>query len=98
MKLRHILCLVSFSLVVGITAPAVRADIIQPKPKPQPKPPKPQPPLPPEPTPIPDDDDESVSKTVVVATAASLGVALLGVWVIRRQFRRPVSNSPVATT
>src|SRR5437763_1689124 len=90
MKLRHVLrlCVLSVSLVIGLSAaPAVRADVLVPKPKPQPKPPKPQPPLPPEPAPIPD-DAENASRPVVIATAASLGVTLLGVWVVRRQFRR----------
>lgn len=97
MNLRHILrlCLLSVSLLIGVATPAVWADVA---PSPRPNPPQPPPPQPnPPPGPAPDDGESQV-RPVVIATAASLGVALLGVWVIRKQLRRSVSNASAATT
>ncbi len=75
-------------LVFGLTTPPpVRADVVPPRPRPAPKPPSPQPPLPPDPDPDPDDGESRV-RSVVVASAAGVGLTLLGVWVIRRQLRR----------
>lgn len=90
MKRRHLICrfLLPAVLVFGLTtAPPVRADVVTPWPNPAPKPPAPQPPLPPDPNPDPD-DGESKLRSVVVASAAGVGLTLLGVWVIRRQLRR----------
>jgi hypothetical protein len=96
MTLHPLLCrlLLPAMLAFGMTTtPAVRADIIIPRPRPDPKPPKPQPPLPPEPKPIPDDDDGVSRASVVAAVAASVGMILLGVWVVRRS--RPVGGRGV---
>jgi hypothetical protein len=93
MSLRHLSPFLVVALLLGVAAPAVRSDIITPPPRPEPKPPKPQPPLPPEPKPLPDDDDGASRSAVVAAVAASLGVTLLGVWVIRRQLRRTAPSA-----
>lgn len=90
MKRRHLICrfLLPAVLVFGLTtAPPVRADVVTPRPRPEPKPPSPQPPLPPDPDPDPDDGGNR-GRSVVIASAAGVGLTLLGVWVIRRQLRR----------
>jgi hypothetical protein len=89
--------LLAVALTAGVNGmPSARADILTPKPKPVPKPPKPQPPLPPEPEPIPDDPAEV--RTAIVAGSAALGVALLGVWVVRRSWRRILIQRPTVPT
>lgn len=80
-------------LAVGISH--AHADLPRPDPRPQPNPP--QPPQP-KPFPDPDTDPNSGLRSAVVATAASLSVTLLGVWVIRKQLRCKVSTTSAATT
>jgi len=81
-------CLFAVALLFGAGVPSIHADLPRPDPRPQPNPPQPQPPQPnPPPAPTPD-EGESQLRPVVIATAASLGVTLLGVWVIRGQLRR----------
>ena len=80
-------CLLAVALLFGVGVPSIHADLPRPDPRPRPNPPQPQPPQP-NPPPAPDPEGESQLRPVVIATAASLGVTLLGVWVIRGQLRR----------
>ena len=77
--------LLAVVLLVG-AATLVRADVA-PFPRPQPPPPQPTPSPTPPPAPDPDDAEGVSPQAVVAATAASVGVTLLGVWVLRRLAR-----------